>query len=173
MAVGSRRQRTIWVIVVVIIVVAVGVFILLRREHPGGDPGGQVYASLKVIRGAVPADASGVEVVESADAQRLPACSYMPHSHAGWGEALVAVRFTDAASSGSVVAHISSVLERAHWDRHDTLPGVHVGAVPRWFLHVKSDSAAVAFAYPTPVGSHVWFITASWKPPGPVDQGCP
>jgi hypothetical protein len=170
-AARRRRLQSLRSPVCKSVVVALSV-VLAGCGHSGGDPGGKVLGTLKRIRLVVPLGASGVNI-QSSDAAWLPACAEIPGSHAGWGDVAVTVRFTDTATSASVIANVDAVLHRGGWIRHDLRTSPSQGLIPHWTLKVPHDSRATAYAYPVPAGSHAWFITASWQPPGPVDEGCP
>jgi hypothetical protein len=158
------------IIIVAVVVLAAAAFFVVRDRHPGGDPGGRVYASLKEITFALPPGATAVRAGVSTEAKWRPACSNMPGTHAGWDKAEVSVWFTDTKAPESVGAAIGSVLVADHWEVVSRSAG---STEFEWKLPVKAGSYATAFAYPVPKGSTQWVITASWQPPGPVDQGCP
>jgi hypothetical protein len=165
------RHRVRDIVIVTLIVVAVAAFFFIRNHHPSGDAGGQVYAVFKHdITSAVPPGATSVQIFQSTDASWLPACPFIPGTHAGWGEVEVAVRFTDTNAPTWVGTYISSVLVSGHWQ---VVPRSAGSTLFHWKLPVKAGSPASAFAYPVPKGSTQWDITESWQPPGPADQGCP
>ncbi len=165
-----RRRVTIAVLSLGLL--AVVLVVLLQGDHPGGDAGNRVFTSLTRVPSALPHGATSI-VVHETPAQWLPACSYMPASHAGWGEALVRVEFNDIQPVGVVVADINRVLVKTGWQYRATRTGPGQGPIPRWIHPEPDGQAASVFAYQTPAGSTSWFVTASWQPPGPIDEGCP
>ena len=141
-----------------------------RNHHPGGDPGNVVLRSLELIKTAVPSGASAVQVHVNG-VQWVGVCPD-PGSEAGWLPALVTITFIDSGPRATVVSHIDSVLGSFGWQRKDTTTP-QKGLIPHWTIRERSGSAGNAFAYPTPVGSPDWFMTATWQPPGPVARTCP
>ena len=142
------------------------------RSHPGGDPNGTVLHTMKGIDRAVPLGATGVSV-EASDTQWLPACSQIANAHAGWDKASVYVRFSDRDPSSLIDSQIAGALESAGWAPEAMRITRGQGLVPHWVRTVNGGQPIDAFAYAVPAGSDSWFLTATWQPPGPVDQGCP
>ena len=140
--------------------------------HAGGDPNGTVLYTMKGIDRAVPLDATGVSI-QSSDSQWLPACSQIANSHAGWDKASVYVRFSDRDPSSLIDRHIASGLESSGWASAPMRITRGQGLVPHWVRRIDEGPPIDAFAYAVPAGSDSWFLTATWQPPGPVDQGCP
>ncbi|MGP0032611.1 MAG: hypothetical protein ACLPVF_19170 [Acidimicrobiales bacterium] len=172
---GRHRRVVAAVAVSAVAVSAVAVVLVILRGtggHPGGDPGGRVLGRLEGITSAVPAGASGI-AVHTIGAAWLPACPSIPGSHAGWGEDLVSVSFEDTRPPGAVIAQVDAGLRRQGWLRHDVATDRQQGRIAHWTRRVPGGPRAGAFAYPVPTGSNHWFMTASWQPPGPVDEGCP
>ena len=142
------------------------------RSHPGGDPNGTVFTTMKGIDRAVPLGATGVSV-QASDTQWLPACSQIANSHAGWDKASVYVRFSDRNPGSLIDRQIAGGLERSGWVPVPMRITRGQGLVPHWVRVVNAGEPIDAFAYAVPAGSDSWFLTAAWQPPGPVDQGCP
>jgi hypothetical protein len=127
---------------------------------------------MKTLGRAVPSAASNVSI-EGSETHWLRACAEIANSHAGWDKASVDVRFSDPDPGALVDRQIASGLERSGWVPLRMRITKGQGVVPHWVRSVNGARPIDAFAYAVPAGSKTWFLTASWQPPGPVDQGCP
>lgn len=134
--------------------------------------GSQIFTKVSEIRDAVPSTASNVQVQSSA-ASWISGCTEIPGSRDGWTTDRVSVSFTDFRSRASVIGKIDGTLQKEGWQRHDSAPGPGQGRIPHWILDVKSAHLIQAWAFPVGPGTHHWYFTASWRPPGPTGQGCP
>lgn len=127
---------------------------------------------MESIERAVPPGASHVSE-RADDAYWGPACPDFPNAHAGWNQASVYVDFSDVESAPVVTSQVSAALEREGWTFAPARITRGQGNVPHWSKAVRVGPPIDAFAYAVPAGSSAWSITASWQPPGPVDQSCP
>ena len=171
---GSRKSagRAIALAVGAAATVAVVVTLVVHLgagARPGGDPGGVVLRSLDRIKTAVPSAASTVRV--HADGVQWVGVCGDPGSKAGWLPAFVSITFTDGDPRATVVSQIDSVLRGLGWKRNDTTTP-QKGLIAHWARRERTGSAGSAFAYPIPAGSHNWFMTATWRPPGPAARTC-
>ena len=142
-----------------------------RHDRPGGDPGGRLLTALRPVAAAVPAGATGI-AIESSDAVWSPACPDNPGGRAGWSAVRVTARFTDVAPGPRVVDAIGAALGAEGWSRHDASFGPSQGTVARWTKRLDASTMAEATAYPIPVGTTRWNLTATAKPPGFALPGC-
>jgi hypothetical protein len=168
-------SRSLTVTAGVLAVVAVCAYAVARwgfPGHAGGDPNGTVLNTMKGIQRAIPSDATSIRV-RASDSQWLPACAGVESSHAGWDSASVYVTFSDSDSGAIVDRQIASGLEGGGWAPRPMRITRGQGLVPHWIRSVSGARPIDAFAYAVPAGSDTWFLTASWQPPGPADQGCP
>ena len=159
-----------------LVIVAFLVYFTVRwsttQLHPGGDPRGTVFNTMKGIERALPSGATIVSI-QASDTQWLPACAEIANSRAGWDKASVYVKFSDPDPEAIVDRRIASGLEGSGWTPLPMLITRGQGLVPHWVRTVSGARPIDAFAYAVPAGSSTWFLTASWQPPGPADQGCP
>jgi hypothetical protein len=81
--------------------------------------------------------------------------------------------FFDTSNRVTVIAKIDRALRSQGWQRHDSKPRPSDGRLPHWTLDVKSAHVVQAWAFPVGPGTHHWYFSASWNPPGPRGQGCP
>jgi hypothetical protein len=158
---------------VALAVLGIGLAVWIGGGHGVGDPGGKILGTLEKVKAAVPPGATSVIVGRSVDAQWLPSCAEIPGSHAGWGNAATTVSFNDTDPPATIVAGIDAALQKAGWQRHDEATGPHQGKIAHWTLALPHEPSASVFAFPTPHGAPHWFISATWQPAGPIDQGCP
>jgi hypothetical protein len=157
-----------------LMLVAIGCVVvasLIGGGHPGGDPGGVVLRMLSKVRQAVPPAATAVSD-RVTPVEWLPGCG--DGSRPGWESESVSISisFTDSAPSPSVVAVVDTVLTRQGWRRHATATGPGQGRLAHWTLRIGGQREAQAFAYPIPGGSPDWRLTATWRPAGPITEGC-
>ncbi|HEY1734907.1 MAG TPA: hypothetical protein VGG23_10695 [Acidimicrobiales bacterium] len=172
---GFRRRRNRRLVLgatLVGVLSVTGVFLWSRWSHPGGDPGNGIYHRLHDdVVGAIPPDASEVRMGVDTTVRWVGGCSEIAGARSGWTTAYVTVQFVDTRQSrAAALGTIAGALERGGWVRHDVSPGPKQGKVPHWVLDVHQGQLASTFAFGTPNG---WFISASWRPPGPVGQPCP
>jgi hypothetical protein len=134
--------------------------------------GGQIFEEVSAARSAVPPAATKIRI-ESSAASWIGGCSEVPGSRSGWTTDQVSINFDDRQSRSDVVLAIARSLRSMGWQRHDLSAGPHRGKLPHWTLDVKSGHVAQAWAFPVGPGTERWHFSASWRPPGPVGQGCP
>jgi hypothetical protein len=154
-----------------IVLVCFAAWILGRSNHSIAD-GSQIFSKVVAIRDAVPSNASDLQVQSSA-ASWVSSCAEIPGSRAGWTTDQVSVKFIDTSPRATVIAEIDGALKRRSWQRHDAKPRPSEGRLPHWTLDVKSAHVVQAWAFPVGPGTHHWYFSASWNPPGPRGQGCP
>jgi hypothetical protein len=133
--------------------------------------GGQIYGEISAVRSAVPLAATTIRF-ESSAASWIGGCSEVPGSTSGWTTDQVSINFIDTQSRSAVVHDIARSLKSMGWTRHDSSAGPHRGKLPHWTLDVNSAHVAQAWAFPVGRGTEHWYFSASWRPPGPVGQGC-
>jgi hypothetical protein len=148
-----------------------GVWIAFGLNHSIAN-GGQIFQEVSGVRSAVPAGATKIRV-ESSAASWIGGCSVVPGSRSGWTTDHVSVDFIDLQPRITVVQNIARSLKTMGWERHDSSAGPHRGKLSHWTLNVKSDHVAQAWAFPVGPGTGHWYLSASWRPDGPVGQGCP
>jgi hypothetical protein len=85
----------------------------------------------------------------------------------------VPAMFIDTDSRATVIRKIDHALERQGWQRHDSKPSPSAGRLPHWTLDVRSAHVVQAWAFPVGPGTHHWYFSASWNPPGLRGQSCP
>jgi hypothetical protein len=154
-----------------VVLVSLAAWILSRPAHSIAN-GSQIFSRVVAIRDAVPSNASDLQVQSSA-ASWVSGCTEIPGSRSGWTTDQASVMFFDASSRAAVTAKIDRVLRSQGWQRHDSKPRPSDGRLPHWTLDVYSAHVVQAWAFPIGPGTHHWYFSASWNPPGPKGQGCP
>jgi hypothetical protein len=157
--------------VALIVVVGIGAWILDRSSHSITN-GSEIFAKAMAIRDAVPFNAYDIHVQSSA-ASWVSGCNEIPGARSGWTTDQVSVMFIDRNTRATVIAKIDGVLKSQGWQRHDSKPRPSEGRLPHWTLAVNSAHVIQAWAFPAGPGTHHWYFSASWNPPGPRGQGCP
>lgn len=171
------RARPLWkspkriLLVAVLAFIGYSAWVFFGFGHSIAN-GSQIFSRVSGIREAIPFKATNVSV-QSSPASWITGCSAIPGSRDGWTSDRASVSFIDLNSRKTVVEHIAHSLQRMGWQRHDSSPGPGQGAIAHWTLDVWSTHVAQAWAFPVPAGTHHWYLTSSWKPPGPRGQGCP
>lgn len=155
----------------ILLPIGFGTWISIGSNHSIAN-GRQIYEEVSAIRGAVPVGATDIHV-ESTAASWIGGCSIIPGSRSGWTTDQISINFVDSESRNLVVGAIARSLTLQGWQRHDSVPGPHRGKIPHWTLNVRSAHAVQAWAFPVGPGTHRWYFSASWRPPGPIGQGCP
>jgi hypothetical protein len=163
------RRRLLLALVAVPI--AAAAWFALGFEHSIAN-GGEIFGQVSDIRNAVPLGATKMHI-QSSEASWIAGCSEVPGSRSGWTTDQISISFVDSNARRDVVDDIARALTSQGWRRHDSSPGPHRGKLPHWTLDVNSAHDAQAWAFPVGPGTHHWAFTASWRPPGPVGQGCP
>ena len=134
--------------------------------------GGQIFAHVSAIGSAIPGDATNV-ITRSSSATWITGCSEIHGARSGWTTDYVSISFIDHNPRRIVIREIASSLRRMGWQRHDSSPGPRQGAIPHWTFNVRGAHVIQAWAFPVGAGTHHWFVSSSWRPPGPTGQGCP
>jgi hypothetical protein len=155
----------------VLLPIGFGLWIVFGFNHSIAN-GGQIYEEITAIRSAVPPSATNVHVVSS-EATWISGCSAVPRSRSGWTTDQISINFDDSESRTFVTGTIARSLKAQGWRRDDSAPGHHRGKIAHWTLNVKSDHFAQAWAFPVGPGGANWYFSGSWRPPGPIGQGCP
>ena len=155
----------------VLALIGYGAWNLLGFGHSIAN-GSQIFAQVSGVRTAIPVNASNVNV-QSSTASWIAGCSGIPGSRDGWTSDRVSISFTDLSPRNTVVRYIARSLKQMGWQRHDSSPGRGTGAIAHWTLDVRSAHVAQAWAFPVGPGTHHWYFSSSWRPPGPSGQGCP
>jgi hypothetical protein len=155
----------------VLLPIGFGIWIAFGLNHSIAN-GGQIYEEVSAIRNAVPKSATDIHN-ESSAASWIGGCSAVPGSKSGWTTDQISINFDDSETRNLVVSAIARSLKFLGWQRHDSAPGLHRGKIPHWTLDVKSAHFAQAWAFPVGPGTRHWYLSGSWRPPGPVGQGCP
>jgi len=151
--------------------VAVLIYAALGLSHPVRN-GAVIFAQVQSVQAAVPEGTTQV-AVRATPARWIGGCPQIPGSHAGWGTDEVFITFTTSRSRASTIAAMTTALARRGWHRRDAASGPGQGTNAHWTLDVHSGHLAQAWAYPLGAATGHWALTASWRPPGPVGQGCP
>jgi hypothetical protein len=154
-----------------LIPIGFGAWIAFGFDHSIAN-GGQIFEEVANVRSAVPLAATNIRVQSSA-ASWIGGCSQVPGSRSGWTTDQVSINFVDRQSRSTVVSDVARSLASMGWKRRDASAGPHRGKLPHWTLDVKSDHVAQAWAFAVGPGTHHWHLSASWRPPGPLGQGCP
>jgi hypothetical protein len=157
--------------VAVIVVVCFATWIVVDSLHSIKN-GSQIFSKVVAIRNAVPSNASDLRM-QSSSASWISGCSEIPGSRSGWTTDQASVMFIDTSSRATVTREIDDALKRQGWQRHDSKPNPSAGRLPHWTLDVKSAHVVQAWAFPVGPGTHHWYFSARWNPPGPRGQGCP
>jgi hypothetical protein len=155
----------------ILLPIGFGLWIAFGLDHSIAN-GGQIYEEVSAIGNAVPKSATDIHI-ESSAASWIGGCSAVPGSKSGWTTDQISVNFDDSETRNLVVSAIARSLKFLGWQRHDSAPGLHRGKIPHWTLDVKSAHFAQAWAFPVGPGTRHWYLSGSWRPPGPVGQGCP
>ncbi len=163
------RQRLL--VSLILLPIGFGLWIALGFNHAIAN-GGQIDEEVTAIRSAVPTAATNVHV-ESSSASWISGCSSVPGSRSGWTTDRISISFNDREPRNLVVGAIARSLTSLGWRRDDESPGPHQGRIAHWTLNVKSDHLAQAWAFPVGPGTSHWYLSGSWRPPGPIGQGCP
>jgi hypothetical protein len=172
---GFAQEITRWplrrrlLLSLILLPLGYGLWIAFGFNHSIAN-GGQIYEEVSAIRSALPAAATKVRV-ESRQAKWISGCTQVSGAHSGWTKDQISIRFADRQSRALVVGAISRSLTAKGWLRQDASPGPHRGKVAHWTLDVNSTYSAQAWAFPIDPGT--WYLSGSWRPPGPVGQGCP
>jgi len=157
--------------VALIVLVCLVAWIVVRSAHSIAN-GSQVFSKVVAIRNAVPSNASDLRM-QSTAASWVTGCAESPGPRSGWTTDQVSVTFIDVSPRATVINKIDDALKRQGWQRHDSKPNPSAGRLPHWTPDVKSAHVVQAWAFPVGPGTHHWYFSASWKPPGPGGQGCP
>ena len=157
--------------VAMVVLVCFATWIVVRSAHSIAN-GSQIFSKVVAIRNAVPSNATELQVQSSA-ASWVAGCAEIPGSHSGWTTDQVSVMFIDTGPRTTVIKKIDDALKRQGWQRHDSKPSPSAGRLPHWTLNVMSAHVVQAWAFPVGHGTHHWYFSASWDPPGPKGQGCP
>jgi hypothetical protein len=157
--------------VAMVVLVCFATWIVVRSAHSIAH-GSQIFSKVVAIRNAVPSNATELQVQSSA-ASWVAGCAEIPGSHSGWTTDQVSVMFIDTGPRTTVIKKIDDALKRQGWQRHDSKPSPSAGRLPHWTLNVMSAHVVQAWAFPVGHGTHHWYFSASWDPPGPKGQGCP
>jgi hypothetical protein len=155
----------------ILLPIGFGLWIAFGFDHSIAN-GGQIYEEVSAIRSAVPTSATDIHI-ESSAASWIGGCSAVPGSKSGWTTDQISIDFDDSETQSLVVGAIARSLKFQGWQRHDSAPGPHRGKLPHWTLDVKSAHFAQAWAFPVGPGTRHWYLSGSWRPPGPIGQGCP
>lgn len=159
------------VVLLVVVAVGFGAWIFLGFDH--SIPNGGVIANEVLgIRGAVPKNASDVHV-QASSASWIRGCAQIPGAHSGWSTDETGITFKDSDPHSVVVGTVSRWLRRAGFARDDSRPNRHEGRTPHWTLDVHSVHLVQAWLFPVVRKTHEWYLSASWRPSGPVGDGCP
>jgi hypothetical protein len=156
---------------VVVMALALWSWVYLGRNHSITN-GAAIFAAVSGVRDVLPKDATHV-VAQSASASWIRGCSQIPSAHSGWTSDEVRISFKDADPHSAVVATVSRGLLRGDWQRHDAAPNRGEGKTPHWTLDVHSAHVAQAWLFRVDRKTNEWYLSASWKPPGPQGDGCP
>jgi len=157
--------------VALIVIVGFATWIVVNSAHSIAN-GSEIFSKVVAIRNAVPANATDLRTQSSA-ASWVSGCAEIPGSRSGWTTDQVSVMFIDTGPRATVIREIDDTLKRQGWQRHDSKPRPSAGRLPHWTLDVTSAHVVQAWAFPTGPGTHHWYFSASWNPPGPRGQGCP
>lgn len=154
----------------ILIPIGFGAWIAFGLNHSIAN-GGQIYEEVLTARSAVPHAATDIRIETSA-ASWIGGCSEVPGSTSGWTTDHMSINFNDKEPRSTVIRDIARSLKNIGWTRHDSSAGPHRGKLPHWTLDVKSGHDAQAWAFPVGRGTEHWYLSASWRPPGAVGQGC-
>ncbi len=165
-----RRGRRV-VVAAVLVAGGYTVWSALSGGHSIAN-GDVIYARLTAVQWATPRSATTVQTSLNG-ARWIPGCSSIANSRSGWTKDYVSVKLQVSVPAAAVISEIDRTLVLEGWQRRDVVLGSLQGKTPHWTLNVHSAGLAQAFAYATPAGSHSWYLSASWSPPGPRGQGCP
>ena len=109
------------VFVVVAVVTAIGAVTaeaasLTSTSHPGGDPGGRMFAQLKAVTSAILPTHAHIAVRQSqfSDAQWL-SCPSSPPGSDGWTGPISDIQFGTAITTAALVRRAESVARRQGW----------------------------------------------------------
>jgi len=163
--------RTRLLVSLIIVPVGFVLWIAFGFNHAIAN-GGEIYQEVTAVRDAVPIGATNIRV-ETSSASWIDGCSSEPGSRSGWTTDRISITFDDRRTRQSVLEALARSLHSQGWRRHDAAPGSHQGKIPHWTLNVKSVHLAQAWAFPVGPGDQHWYLSGSWRPPGPVGQGCP
>jgi hypothetical protein len=165
------RIMTRLVVVLVVVAVGFGTWIFLGFDHSIPN-GAEIAHEVLGIRGAVPKNALNVHE-QSSSASWIRGCSQIPGAHSGWSTDEAGITFKDTDPHSVVVGSVSRSLRRAGYKRDDSMSNRHEGRTPHWTLDVQSAHLVQVWLFPVVRKTHEWYLSASWRPRGPVGQGCP